>query len=298
VASMPDASSSTSKAVHDAAIEAVEQAVAKISGTCAEQANELVSDQLLRIKAAGSKGGNAPSGSLGMTAPPELLAQHSSDGASEGASLNLRETVQAKEGTSFDVGMIPSGTDSITKASNPGSIGHPELCSRPCLYFAGGECVNGKSCSFCHLPHPKRPPHLDKRHREMLKRMPFAESVSIAMPVLREKTRSLSLGNNVMELLDNLEDVVNHSLVNGDHGTASSSGLLAKHSLRSRNLQGAMRGITLRSLLSVLDRSGLPGDFTSRAAFAALSRSFRSAAPDFPCGLNSEAVDPDSIQGD
>jgi len=285
VATVPDASSSTSKAVHDTAIVAVEQAVAKICDTFTGHANELVADQLLRIKE--REGRSAPSGSLGITQPAEMLARHSSGGPL----LNLPETVQTAVGTSFDAGMISSAAGSVTQASNPGSMGHPELCPRPCLYFARGECVNENNCDFCHLPHPKRPSHLDKRHREMLKRMPLAESVSVAMPVLQEKVRSLSLGNSVMELLDKLEEVANCSVVNGDHGTASSSAPPVKRSVRSRNLQGAMRGITLRSLLTALHRSGLPGDLLTRAALADLLRSFRSIAPDFPCDLNSEVVD-------
>jgi len=271
VASVPDA---PFQAVHDAATEAVEQAVAQICETLACPANELVADQLLRIKAAGNQGASAPSGSLGVTVPGEL-----------------HDTAHAIEGASSDAGMILSAAGNVTQPRNPGSLGHPELCPRPCLYFARGECVNKDSCDFCHLPHPKRPSHLDKRHREVLKQMPLSEAVSVAMPVLREKALLLSLGNSVMELLDELEDVANRSLVNGEHVAASSSRPSSKRSGRSRNLQGAMRGITLRSLLTALHRSGMPGDASSRAALANLLRSLRSVAPDFPCDVNSEHAD-------
>jgi hypothetical protein len=286
VASVPDASSSTSKAVHDTTIEAVEQAVAKVCDTLACPANELVADQLLRIKAAGSQGTAPSASSFCMPAPAELLARQSD----QDALPILPQTEQAMVGTSSDAGMISSAACDVPQASNPGSLGHPELCPRPCLYFARGQCANGNCCDFCHLPHPKRPSHLDKRHREMLKRMPFAESVSVAMPVLREKARSLSLRNDVMELLDKLEEVANLSLVIGDHSAASSS-RPPKRSGRSRNLQGAMRGITLRSLLTALHRSDLPGDSPERAALADLLRSLRSVAPEFPCDFNSEPDD-------
>jgi len=285
---MPDASSSTSKAVHDTAYEAVEQAVAKVCDTLASPANELVADKLLRIKAAGSQGSALSAGGLRMTAPAELLARQGDDDALP----TLPVTAQAMVGTSSDAGMISSTDCSIAQASNLGSLGHPELCPRPCLYFARGQCANGSSCDFCHLPHPKRPSHLDKRHREMLKRMPFAESVSVAMPVLREKARSLSLRTEVMELLNELEEVANRSLVSGEHGAASRS-RPPKRSGRSRNLQGAMRGITLRSLLTALHCSDLPGDSPERAALADLLRSLRSVAPEFPCDLNSEQIDPE-----
>ncbi|CAE8743590.1 unnamed protein product [Polarella glacialis] len=34
---------------------------------------------------------------------------------------------------------------------NPGSMAHPELCRRPCIYFAAGSCANGSACGYCHL---------------------------------------------------------------------------------------------------------------------------------------------------
>ena len=33
--------------------------------------------------------------------------------------------------------------------SVPGSVGHPELCRRPCIYFAAGQCRNSADCNFC-----------------------------------------------------------------------------------------------------------------------------------------------------
>ena len=32
-----------------------------------------------------------------------------------------------------------------------GSVGHPELCRRPCIYFAAGQCRNSADCNFCRL---------------------------------------------------------------------------------------------------------------------------------------------------
>jgi len=80
------------------------------------------------------------------------------------------------------------------QADNPGSIGHPNLCPRACLYFAAGNCANGKDCGFCHMPHPKRPVRLDKRHREALRRIPFSELIEMMLPLLKSKARSLSAG--------------------------------------------------------------------------------------------------------
>jgi len=91
-------------------------------------------------------------------------------------------------------------------ASNPGSMGHPDLCPRPCLYYASGNCINGNLCGFCHMPHPKRPVRLDKRHREMLKRMPFEELVKFLLPILKQRCLDMSIGSDVCELLDELAE--------------------------------------------------------------------------------------------
>jgi len=72
-----------------------------------------------------------------------------------------------------------------------GSVGHPELCSRPCLYFAMGSCESGTSCEYCHMAHSKRPAHLDKRHREMLRSMPPLEWAALTLPILQQKVAAV-----------------------------------------------------------------------------------------------------------
>lgn len=96
---------------------------------------------------------------------------------------------------------MPSGHDVVR---NPGSRGHPDLCLRPCLYYSQGNCINGNECSFCHLPHPKRPVRFDKLHRESLKRMSFGQFVSIMLPVLKQKARDLDISPEVGGLLSEL----------------------------------------------------------------------------------------------
>jgi len=77
------------------------------------------------------------------------------------------------------------------KHCSRGSIGHPELCSRPCLYFVAGACGSGSSCEYCHLAHPKRPAHLDKRHREMLRNMSVEEWASLVLPVVHKRVQAV-----------------------------------------------------------------------------------------------------------
>mmetsp|Transcript_59476 Transcript_59476/g.128629 ORF Transcript_59476/g.128629 Transcript_59476/m.128629 type:complete len:950 (+) Transcript_59476:49-2898(+) len=138
---------------------------------------------------------------------------------------------------------------------NPGSMGHPELCPRPCLYFPLGECRNGLNCDFCHRPHPKRPAHLDKRHREILKAMPFATCLAIMHPILQEKVQSLDLPDSVMEGLSKLGESV-----------AQNTSATARQSKEARLLHSALSAMSLRSLLTTLHRTMLPRGSLERSA--------------------------------
>lgn len=87
---------------------------------------------------------------------------------------------------------------------NPGSIGHPEYCPRACLFYPQGKCTNGSQCGFCHLPHPKRPAHLDKRHREIVKSMTFSECAALVVPIMMSKVVTTNMGTEMMGLLEAL----------------------------------------------------------------------------------------------
>ncbi|CAJ1393747.1 unnamed protein product [Effrenium voratum] len=70
-------------------------------------------------------------------------------------------------------------------ATSPGSRGHPELCRRPCLHFARGECPRGADCVYCHLPHPQRAVSLDKRMREWVTTLAPCNLLALVLPRLR-----------------------------------------------------------------------------------------------------------------
>merc|ERR1712107_138712 len=141
-------------------------------------------------------------------------------------------------------------------------------CPRPCIYYPVGTCLNGDSCAFCHLPHPKRPVHLDKRRRDMLKGMPFAECAEAVLPILREKLEALDLASKVRPWLETLEEVV------AQYPALKSSGRKSAPK-RAKTLTGALRAMTLRSLLTTLCRTDLPKDSPERAAVDALLLSLR-----------------------
>jgi len=87
---------------------------------------------------------------------------------------------------------------------NPGSFGHPEYCPRACLFYPLGKCTNGSQCGFCHLPHPKRPAHLDKRHREIVKSMTFSECAALVVPIMMSKVVTANMGTEMTGLLEEL----------------------------------------------------------------------------------------------
>lgn len=72
-------------------------------------------------------------------------------------------------------------------ARSPGSLGHPELCARPCLFYASGACAGDASCDFCHLEHSDPPAKMDKRQRERLLALPRERALQLALETLRQK---------------------------------------------------------------------------------------------------------------
>lgn len=126
----------------------------------------------------------------------------------------------------------------------PGSIGHPQLCDRPCLYFAKNECANGMDCEYCHMEHPKRASHLDKRHRETLKEMSLEEWGSLVLPIVRLSLQAVDRSLESQAILD---------------GIAAQCGIQIGASraavpLRRRNLVMTLRSMTLRALLYTVRR--------------------------------------------
>mmetsp|Transcript_19083 Transcript_19083/g.45246 ORF Transcript_19083/g.45246 Transcript_19083/m.45246 type:complete len:300 (+) Transcript_19083:68-967(+) len=86
-------------------------------------------------------------------------------------------------------------------APSEGSIGHPELCRRPCFYFARGCCEDGASCGYCHLPHGEKAPKLDKRQRLVLQSLPEITLLEMLQQRLRVKATQQGLAGSIGEIL-------------------------------------------------------------------------------------------------
>lgn len=90
----------------------------------------------------------------------------------------------------------------LAQAGNRGSFAHPDLCARPCLNFMRGSCDRGDSCGFCHQAHTKRPAHLDKRHRDLVKSMSRDRFLASTQDLLRSKLSALGLSaDEIQEFL-------------------------------------------------------------------------------------------------
>jgi hypothetical protein len=98
---------------------------------------------------------------------------------------------------SRDVRHLPN----VYAEPNFGSLGHPELCNRPCLFFAGGSCANGNDCTFCHLHHPGRQTHLDKRNRLAFMSMSLQLRKTIVWSALRSRARQFQILGLLTEIL-------------------------------------------------------------------------------------------------
>lgn len=129
---------------------------------------------------------------------------------------------------------------------NQGSVGHPELCSRPCLFFVDGRCENGVGCGFCHLPHPKRGAHLDKRNRHFISTLNFAQCLDVILPILIEKTKELGFKEWEVKSLEDLAS---------SRDEAQGYALLGPKAQRS--LKSALRSLSTRNLLALLLKGAL-----------------------------------------
>ena len=76
-----------------------------------------------------------------------------------------------------DLSPLPQVPD--VRAFSEGSVGHPEMCRRPCVYFNRGLCQSGAACTYCHGHHSDRGPKPDKKQRTTLDEITQAQLLSL-----------------------------------------------------------------------------------------------------------------------
>ncbi|CAJ1353794.1 unnamed protein product [Effrenium voratum] len=80
-----------------------------------------------------------------------------------------------------------------------GTFGHPELCSKPCLFLHLCECPRASACNYCHREHVK-PGRLSLHCRQDSKTLGEADLIALALPHLRAK--NLAGTEEVISLLE------------------------------------------------------------------------------------------------
>ena len=146
----------------------------------------------------------------------------------------------------------------FSTASNPGSVGHPELCRRPCIYFAAGQCRNSADCSFCHLSHAHRSATLDKNQRQMIKQLSKHEFLSVLLRCLRTKATQGQFEEEAKEVLELFEERLSQE------PNLEASKVAAK----VNNLERALARMTFFSVASLTTRAQFDLDFLERCKAA------------------------------
>eukprot|EP00439_Symbiodinium_sp_Y106_P060044 s1071_g8.t2 len=104
---------------------------------------------------------------------------------------------------------MPAADDTVLPT--PGSLGHPELCQRACIYFGSGPCQNGAFCGYCHLPHTTPPVKLNKRQRLLLQRLRASELLAIIHDKLRIRARDQGFLLEADDMLQQVEELLHHA---------------------------------------------------------------------------------------
>lgn len=121
-------------------------------------------------------------------------------------SLNAVEQRNLGESSSSSSRSAGSAGSSVQTAMNVGSLGHPDFCARPCIFFASSTCANGLSCGYCHGSHVKRPARLNKARKDMLMELPDAVAKACLMPLVRRKALAIDDAVDTRSLLQALDE--------------------------------------------------------------------------------------------
>ena len=83
-----------------------------------------------------------------------------------------------------------------------GSLGHPQLCQRPCVHIAkGGSCFLGSACRFCHDVHRTAPLKMEQSQRELIQAMRQENVRTLLFPHIQKRLQKLELTEKAASLL-------------------------------------------------------------------------------------------------
>ncbi|OLP92898.1 hypothetical protein AK812_SmicGene25255 [Symbiodinium microadriaticum] len=101
---------------------------------------------------------------------------------------------------------------------NVGSLGHPELCRKPCLFHERGECENGAACGYCHFQHLRRPAVPDRCQRSLIRRLSLPQLIVFVVPHVRTRASKAGLTAAMSVVIELLETTLANSnlFINND----------------------------------------------------------------------------------
>eukprot|EP00929_Paragymnodinium_shiwhaense_P035198 TRINITY_DN19036_c0_g1_i1.p1 TRINITY_DN19036_c0_g1~~TRINITY_DN19036_c0_g1_i1.p1 ORF type:complete len:436 (-),score=73.09 TRINITY_DN19036_c0_g1_i1:29-1336(-) len=198
----------------------------------------------------GTEPGRSGANSQMMRSPQQ--AQEAAGGGGEGGGQERHEQVDDLLEDGDDNDMAPNSPNADLRRSLKGnldaevingSIGHPELCSRPCMFYLSPQgCINGLDCHYCHEKHTiaHRMPEARKVRRK-LNALPFDECVSIVYPIMAERFAKAGIYE---ELASAVAAMASECLGAGIGARAESQ--------VSQKIREAARELPVRSLLATI----------------------------------------------
>mmetsp|Transcript_63062 Transcript_63062/g.118021 ORF Transcript_63062/g.118021 Transcript_63062/m.118021 type:complete len:286 (-) Transcript_63062:196-1053(-) len=116
-----------------------------------------------------------------------------------------------------ELNMLDHSQTHITSLVLSGSTGHPEMCGRPCVRWAFGNCTDGDSCGFCHLEHVRPKNKLDKPGRQLWADLSEGQVLIFLLDALGGRARKAQAVKDmgpVLELIaERLKELGGHAAV-------------------------------------------------------------------------------------
>mmetsp|Transcript_69041 Transcript_69041/g.161725 ORF Transcript_69041/g.161725 Transcript_69041/m.161725 type:complete len:194 (-) Transcript_69041:44-625(-) len=119
---------------------------------------------------------------------------------------------------------------------NPGSLGHPSLCTRPCIYLAKNGACHVEGCNFCHMIHDAPVMKLNQRQRYVLQKLDVKAKLDLILAAVRAGLDREGLTHEAGRLLQLLEEEASKHV---------EQGLLRSHKKQVYDLRKALMRMSL-----------------------------------------------------
>eukprot|EP00439_Symbiodinium_sp_Y106_P039394 s576_g4.t2 len=167
-----------------------------------------------------------------------------------------------------------------------GSVGHPELCARPCVYFAKNNSCHVESCGFCHMDQHRPCRKLVRSQRHLLP-TDMGDRLKLLLEVFEDRAESRRLTGRAAGMLRAIErELMAHP---PEKKLSDRNARLLRRSLSRFNLSSIMRHFTsqlpehLWEVFEAMRPEASFGEATSTdTATSAKSQTLKQALAQFP----------------